>query len=185
MNRGLCIAIVFLFCLAVFLFFYLECPATSVYTVQNELYLTVETDREDVRLPVRWAVPVGWVVGDVRGFRVASFVVQDGDRILDVSVSKLTSGAYSLLPNVNRWRGQLGLSVVTINDLDNLVNSYLIGKNEWVFVERMAGGSEGMVVALMERSNEVWFFKMMGDVGLLDDQIGVFREFLGSVVFDD
>src|SRR5205085_4546783 len=53
-----------------------------------------------------WTVPDGWKKLPTSRERFAAF--QLGDK-LEVAVTQLGSNAASVPPNVNRWRGQLGL----------------------------------------------------------------------------
>jgi hypothetical protein len=55
---------------------------------------------------VRWTLPAGWKEDKGRGDRVATLTSGD----LELSVTKLGGAAGGPLANVNRWRGQLGLS---------------------------------------------------------------------------
>ncbi len=62
-----------------------------------------------------WTLPAGWSEEAGSGMRFATLRPAHGD--VDVSVTRLQGAAGGLLPNVNRWRGQLGLPPLSDADL--------------------------------------------------------------------
>jgi len=68
-----------------------------------------------------WKTPEGWTEQSGSGMRAATFVIGDPAKKLECSVIALpnddpASDEY-ILPNVNRWRGQLSLSKQTIEEM--------------------------------------------------------------------
>ena len=69
---------------------------------------------------ISYKAPSGWTPGELQssrgGFAVpreAAFEVKDGNQRVEITVTKLPGPAGDTLPNVNRWRGQLGLKELT------------------------------------------------------------------------
>ena len=59
----------------------------------------------------KWFIPEGWEPGKKSSMRIGSFSVQDGnDSSLDISVTAFPGDLGGLLPNVERWLGQIGLN---------------------------------------------------------------------------
>jgi len=59
----------------------------------------------------KWLIPEGWELGKKSSMRIGSFSVQDGnDSSLDISVTAFPGDLGGLLPNVERWLGQIGLN---------------------------------------------------------------------------
>ena len=57
-----------------------------------------------------WTVPADWQEGQLAQFLVANIVIaRCGGAQAAVNVSSLAGDGGGLLPNVNRWREQLGL----------------------------------------------------------------------------
>ena len=54
-----------------------------------------------------FSIPEGWRAGKRSMMRKAAFVVGDGESTAEITVIDLSRGAGELLPNVNRWRGQV------------------------------------------------------------------------------
>jgi hypothetical protein len=74
-------------------------------------------DKEDS--PIDWDVPESWKKTESSAeFRYATF--QLGKSGLELTVVKLPGESGSLLLNVNRWRGQLGLQSITEEELGPL-----------------------------------------------------------------
>jgi hypothetical protein len=138
--------------------------------------------------------PQGWVRGKAGGMRKASFTVQDGDRKVEVTAIDLlvgpggATGAGALLPNVNRWRGQIKLPATTQAELDKLVRRIPIADVEGSYVELL--GPEGekprqaILVVLALREGKAWFFKLLGDADLALREKTHFEEFVKSVRFE-
>jgi len=63
----------------------------------------------------QWTLPKGWRERPAEGMRYATLEIDSGGGTLEATVS--TAGG-DLLANVNRWRGQLGLSPIDETELD-------------------------------------------------------------------
>jgi hypothetical protein len=91
----------------------------------------------DGKPPIRYTLPQGWRAdgsGPTKGGivdRFASFRTQNDSEVL---VTRLGAEANSVLLNVNRWRGEVGLNPVTASDLDQIVEPVEIGGAKSTFV---------------------------------------------------
>ena len=54
-------------------------------------------------------MPDGWKPASAGSMRIASFLVPTDAGDGDLSVVRLGGGAGGFVPNINRWRGQIGL----------------------------------------------------------------------------
>src|SRR5688500_3764081 len=62
----------------------------------------------------QWTVPAGWKQLPGEGMRFATFqVLPDVNPQLELTVTPLGPESAALGPNVNRWRGQVGLSPIS------------------------------------------------------------------------
>jgi hypothetical protein len=121
--------------------------------------------------------------------RVASFKVAGADgKQADVSIVPLPGMAGTDSANVNRWRGQVGLPVVTDDELQKGAENIeaggqpaqlydIAGKNP------AGGGAERILGVIQHRDNMAWFYKMTGDAELVEQQKPAFIEFLKSLDF--
>ena len=70
----------------------------------------------DVKLS--FDAPKQWQQGPASGMRKAAFAVADANQKAEITVIDLEPAAAALLPNVNRWRDQVGLKEVNQAELD-------------------------------------------------------------------
>ena len=121
--------------------------------------------------------------------RAASFRVAGKDgKQADVSVIPLPGLAGSDLDNVNRWRGQVGLSAVSEAELAKLVQPVEIAGQSASLYEQAgsnagSGDKTNILAAITRRDGTAWFFKMTGNDALVTEQKPAFIEFLKSVSF--
>jgi hypothetical protein len=79
----------------------------------------------DADPPLNWTLPADWKKGpdvDAPG-RVATFEVGPREKPLDVSVNVFPGEAGSVLANINRWRGQIGLLYIAAEDQDQVARN--------------------------------------------------------------
>ena len=139
--------------------------------------------------PARWKVPAGWDEQPASGMRVGSFQVAGANgEAADVSIIPLGGAAGSDLDNINRWRGQIGLTPVTAEGLDGLQQKLTIDGVPAILVDLegvdAAKNQPTRIVAAIARVGESnWFFKMIGAEALVAAQKASFVEFIQSFVF--
>jgi len=138
---------------------------------------------------VRWSTPDGWHAHPGNGsFRVASFHVGAEPAAAEVTITRFAGGAGALLPNINRWRGQLGLDpigAVAEQTLDTVevgnARAELLDLSD---SETDDPGRARMLVVLLARNDTAWFVKMTGPHDVLEAQRRVFVDFARSLRFD-
>jgi hypothetical protein len=138
----------------------------------------------------QWTVPAGWQREGDRPMRLATFSIPGaaGERPADLSISSLGGAGGGLLANVNRWRGQLGLSVWTQEDVDSQGKSIEISGVRGTVVEFLGDKSlQGearktrILGALIPRGNQTWFFKLSGDDAVVARERENFMGFVQSL----
>jgi hypothetical protein len=101
----------------------------------------------DADKPLQWTVPDGWRQGPKREERYATFLVGPQEEPLEVTVTALGKEAAAVLPNVNRWRGQIGLAPLREAELDEVTRDVQLDGTPATFVDmtgrRMAGTPMG------------------------------------------
>ena len=99
-----------------------------------------------------WDAPKEWVERGKNEFRHATLLVPMGEDLLDMSVSKLGGPeARSVLKNVNRWRGQLGLGQIDEADLINYIRKVNVDGHEGDFVDLEGFKVAGKAPPMMEK----------------------------------
>lgn len=90
-----------------------------------------------------------------------------------VTVTSLNSDGGGLLPNINRWRNQLGLTPVASLSDQPVVLLNMTGVTAMlVDLEADPAGpfaGKRMMMAVVSRSSETWYFKMTGSVSALTE----------------
>jgi hypothetical protein len=152
---------------------------------------TLPQRNADAALPLSMKPPDSWTRVPPSGmFRKASFVVSVADQRVDVTVMDFPTNAPAiaeLLPNVNRWRDELGLPPISEDELVSYSEPIEIDGRPGTMVELEAPpGTErprATRAAMVNQGDVVWFFKMIGDRALVQRETGRFRELLDSVRF--
>lgn len=126
-----------------------------------------------------WTDPPGWTRQAGAGMRVASYKLP-GD--VEVTVISLSGAAGGDLPNVNRWRGQMGLP--EIPSLDGATTNQKTPLGSARMVEFDGAGAQAgrrMVAAMLTEGEASWFFKMTGPAGAVAKAKPGLLQLLGSV----
>jgi hypothetical protein len=137
---------------------------------------------------VEWQVPAGWRQLPGGQMRHASFQVLPDDPNLQLSVIPL-GPENTLLPNVIRWQGQLGLPPTNESELPKLAQTVKIASGEDAQVVDLVGPSapdksaQRILAALVPHDGKVWFFKLQGPSHKIESQKQNFDAFLRSVRF--
>jgi len=138
---------------------------------------------------IHWETPDGWNGHPGNSsFRVASFDVGTEPAAAEVTITRFAGGAGALLPNINRWRGQLGLDPIGAVS-EQTLESIVVGNDQGRLLDlsdqnAADPGRARMLVLLLERGDTVWFVKMTGPHDVLEAQRSVFIAFTKSLQFE-
>ena len=137
----------------------------------------------------RFETPEGWQSADrvvSRGGitirHQAAFEVIDGQWHVDITVDRMPAMG-SLVQNVTRWRGQIGLGPIEREELDELSESIEIDGSAADYVE-LVGESESILGVVAVRGNVAWYLKLKGDSELADREKERFQTFVKSIKFN-
>jgi hypothetical protein len=123
---------------------------------------------------LKYQVPQGWREEPASGIRKASFRIGDADPNAEVSIIDLDASAADLLPNVNRWRGQIGLEPTTQREIDEHVQSIAVGDHEGQYLE-MLGDDKATIAVIVKVAGRAWFIKLSGDKSLVERERDNFK----------
>ena len=130
-----------------------------------------------------WQVPAGWQPVSAGQFLIAKFMLanQNG-ATATVNVSSSPADGGGLAPNVNRWRGQLGLPPVV--DVSTVTFAVPGGQAQLVDISGTSvqtGQSAELVGIVVTLPNRTWFYKLMGNPTLVAAQKVTFTQFVKGV----
>jgi hypothetical protein len=135
-------------------------------------------------VPLTWTPPDGWSSVPPSEMRVASFKVTGANgKTADVSIVPLPGMAGGDAPNVNRWRGQVGLAPATDDEIQSSAENIEAAGEPAALYD--VGGTTSRILGVIQHrdDNNSWFYKMTGDPDLVEQQKPVFIAFLKSLSF--
>lgn len=93
--------------------------------------------------PPTWTAPptATWREGPAKQFRIVTFQTGPADKPTEMVLSGPFSG--SLLDNVNRWRGELGLRDIAAGELADVTKEIPVGTTKAVRVDLRGPGGKG------------------------------------------
>jgi hypothetical protein len=138
-----------------------------------------------------WQVPQGWKEIPGGQFLVSKFMISGSDNAqaaVNVSVSNGDGGG--LGGNVNRWRGQLGLSPLSEPDLKQLITSVDTAGGKAMLVDMSGNDARTsqkarLIGAIVPQGNRTWFYKLMGNDQLVANEKEAFSKFVQTAKYTD
>ncbi len=138
---------------------------------------------------LQWTIPRGWQERPASAMRIGSFVI-NGDRgqQADMSVIPLSGPAGGDLANVNRWRGQLNLPPISLQELSSQSEIIKPAGRHMRMVEFVGPTlptdnhfKKRLLAAIYTQGERTWFFKMVGEDSLVRQSKPAFLQFLKSL----
>ncbi|MDG1889916.1 MAG: hypothetical protein P8L18_01290 [Verrucomicrobiota bacterium] len=130
-----------------------------------------------------WNVPDGWVPEGARSMVLASFRATGEGGEVSITVSRLGGGAGGLLPNINRWCGQVGMEKITEAGLSKIKENIQCSSGEKGTLVALPGDTEQINAVILPREGQTWFFKAMGPKAAVQRESASFRSFIQTVKF--
>jgi hypothetical protein len=135
-------------------------------------------------LPLTFQAPVGWKERAQRdAITLVAYQIPDGNQMAEVTI---TAAGGTLEGNVNRWRGQVGLTEVSEQQIRQEARPIEVDRSPGQYVDLTgpeAAGGLRILAVLVPRGDTTWFFKMRGPADLVGRQKPAFEAFLGTVRF--
>ena len=146
------------------------------------------TPAENPEKPV-WTVPPGWRDQPPAQFLLAEYAIAGADGAqADVNVAVLNGTGGGVLPNVNRWRGQLGLPPATEATLPAMTSALDVAGGQGTVVDvtgtdSKTGLKARLIGVILPQAGQTWFYKLMGDEQLVGQQKEAFVAFIQSAKY--
>jgi hypothetical protein len=131
--------------------------------------------------------PAGWQeVPANRAMGVQNkFQIGEGEQRAEASIAQAGG---SLLLNVNRWRGQVGLGSIDEAQLQKDLKHLDVDGQPADYIDLSGPGPDGhrplrMLAVVVRRGAQVWFFKLMGPTDRVTKEQPAFESFVKSAKF--
>lgn len=137
---------------------------------------------------VKYETPEGWKPGRSGGMRKAAFNITTGGETGEVTIIDLSKEHSPLLPNINRWRGQVGLKDISEAELSKESEQLKAGNLEATYVKLIGPETpqprKAILGAIIYRENLAWFVKFTGPPKLAEQEAARFKLFVQSIRFE-
>ncbi len=133
-----------------------------------------------------WTIPSGWQSVPPSQFLLAEYSVAGANGAkAEVNVAEMGGTGGGLLPNINRWRGQIGLGPLSDDELSKQAQSVDVAGGSATVVDftgtnAKTGAPTRLVGAIVAQNGQTWFYKMMGDQATVGQQKDSFTKFIQS-----
>lgn len=132
-----------------------------------------------------WETPAGWQEVPGGQFLVAKFTIDPATSV-NVSSSGGTGGGLSA--NVNRWRGQLGLSQLSEDEVNGLAKPIDTSGGKAMLVDMTGtdartGQKARLIGAIVPQGGQTWFYKLMGNEKTVEGQKDAFTKFVQTAKY--
>jgi hypothetical protein len=132
-----------------------------------------------------WQVPTDWQPVSAGQFLIAKFAISDASGAkAAVNVSTAQGDGGGLAPNVNRWRGQLGLQPE--DEIATVIFPVPNGQGQIVDFSGTSvqtGQPAELVGIMVTQPGQAWFYKLMGDPAVVAKQKDAFTQFVKGVQY--
>ncbi len=136
-----------------------------------------------------WTIPAGWKEIDGGQFLFTKFIIvgEAGEQAA-VNVSTSPGDGGGLVANVNRWRGQLGLSPWSDAEVERQARKIETSAGAATLIEMSGTDARPQkptltVAAIVPQNGATWFYKLMGDEKLVQAQKEAFAAFVKGVKY--
>lgn len=138
--------------------------------------------------PLTWSTPAGWAEeAPSSGMITAAFTVGDAAAQAQITIMALGGDGGGALPNLNRWRRQVGLPPLDNPNQQKQHAVTIDGKQMAIFDITSADGSpsgqQRIFVGGLMHEGRTWYFKMRGPNAVVSANEQGFNELLKSIRF--
>lgn len=135
-------------------------------------------------------LPAGWKqVPAPSQFLLAKYDIEgSGGAKAEVNVSALAGTGGGVIMNVNRWRGQLGLGPISEEDFSKQAQTLDVAGSKATVVDltgtdSKTGQKSRLIGVIAPQADQTWFYKLMGDGQIVEQQKDAFTKFVQTAKF--
>ncbi|MBX3743985.1 MAG: hypothetical protein KF833_01620 [Verrucomicrobiae bacterium] len=138
----------------------------------------------------RWQVPGAWEATEPTAMVHSKWLAPGGSATspVEITVSVLPGDAGGLVPNLNRWRSQVGLPPAPDGELAALSDNLEVLGGKGTLVDFNGSSPEHgtplrMVAAVVKRDGHSWYYKLMGPPEAVGAQRDAFVSFVQTAQY--
>jgi len=139
--------------------------------------------------PLTFHIPEGWSLDpQPRTARLATLTFSDNGAEGEMAITRFPGNVGGELANVNRWRGQLGLTPIGDLSHEKITQVTISGQAEKTYMFSSVDNApvkRGILVSSFQHQGLTWFFKMTGPAPLIQNQAEQFQQFLSTIQFSN
>jgi len=113
--------------------------------------------------------------------RAAAFTIGEGSHQAEITVTSLPAATGATLPNVNRWRRQIGLKPLSQAELDDETTTIKINGDEQAAYFRLVGPEQAVLGVISMHGGMAWFTKLQGPHDVAVEHEAEFKRFVESI----
>jgi hypothetical protein len=126
-----------------------------------------------------WTVPDGWAEDpQPRPMRLTTYLAPDPAGPVEVAVTRFAGRVGGDLANINRWRGQMGLSPIAEGELDSVIERFSTPGFEGYLARIESPRGVMLAAGVYEQAiDQMWFVRTTVGEALIADRLesGVFE----------
>jgi hypothetical protein len=119
-----------------------------------------EESHEAPAVEAKWPGAEGWTAVPPSSMVLAAYNV--GGKA-NVTVTSFPGNVGGLLGNVNRWRGQVGLSPISEGEMSQFTKQVTLPDGAKATAVEVAGGEKVNYILVVPRNGTTWFYKILGE----------------------
>jgi len=128
-----------------------------------------------------WTAPANWAPKALGSMRKGSYSIRnESGGEADLSITAFPGATGGLEANLNRWRGQLGLTPQSPEEVTSAVEKFEANGLQFVVVDYANNGNR-LLGAIVPFGGNSWFFKLTGPDAFVASQKAAYLEFLRTV----
>jgi len=170
--------------LALFLFSCESSDTTRTYRLPKPKVQVQAESSSSQSSSFKWRNPKSWIPSSGSSMRLASFDVPYNGGIGDFSLIQLTGDGGGIVPNINRWRVQLGLEPQLQHEIESSMvdQKGLLGMYKLINIMNNQDNS-AFLAAIIPLGNQTLFAKLSINVSAIAEVEADFIEFCSSIHF--
>jgi hypothetical protein len=148
----------------------------------HEQKSSIVNEKQDGNGDLKWEKPASWTSSEGSSMRIASFSVPYKGGEGDLSVIQLSGEGGGLESNVNRWRRQLNMTPISLEEIEKNINvqSGTLGKYNLIKIVNDQT-NKAFMCAIVPVQNQTLFIKLSMNANYLQDIEEDFISFCSSL----